>query len=110
MDVYIGLRHVTAHGASAVPRQAYHRLVAGCVFAEDSLRAFLKVPKAACQQGQSRDYVGDITLHALAVAAEECAARMSKALACAIQRSTDPRQHGTARHEATGARYVQTGA
>lgn len=70
-DVGRADRHLTQ-----TPR---HRLVAGCVFAEDIVGAFLQEPNNTCTDGKPRQCVDDVTLQVLQVQgefAEECARNM----------------------------------
>ena len=62
MNVYSGPRLVRAHGAVALPVAGNHGLIAGCAFAKDVLKAFLKEAAEVAKPLCFRDYVDDMTL------------------------------------------------
>jgi len=62
MNIYSGPRLVRAHGAVALPVKGNHGLIAGCAFAKDVLKAFLKEAAEVARPLHFRDYVDDMTL------------------------------------------------
>ena len=61
MDLYQGQRRIKVHGATSAPLTAKARLIAGCAFAKDVLKAFLE-PIQEVMKAERRDYVDEITI------------------------------------------------
>ena len=65
MHIYNGPRYLRAHGAVAKAASGRHGLIAGCSFAKDILKAFLKPVSALGKVTTFRDYVDDMVVTAV---------------------------------------------
>ena len=79
-NVYSGPRRPRAHGALSPATAGHNCLIAGCSFAKDLLKAFLRTAAALPMHATFRDCVDDMTLPTTAAAPEEAAERLQDAL------------------------------
>lgn len=77
--MYGGCQHANAHGAVSKPRVGRHRLLAGCAFAKEMIKACMCQVRRACAGG-------DVTPQVGADAAEECWIKMQETLKLRWQR------------------------
>ena len=62
MSIYSGPRYIRVHGAVAKAARGRHGLIAGCSFAKDILKAFLRPTAALARVTVFRDYVDDMVI------------------------------------------------
>ena len=80
MSAYSGSRLLRAHGAVALPAHGQHGLIAGCSFAKDVLKAFLRPTATRPISGKFRDYVDDMNVLAIAPTPQRAAIALSDSL------------------------------
>ena len=76
MHIYSGPRYLRAHGAVAKAASGRHGLIAGCSFAKDILKAFLKPISALGRFTTFRDYVDDMVVTAVGANPEQAANKL----------------------------------
>ena len=76
MHIYSGPRYLRVHGAVAKAARGRHGLIAGCSFAKDILKAFLKPISALGRFTTFRDYVDDMVVTAVGANPEQAANKL----------------------------------
>ena len=79
-NMYSGPRRLRAHGAISNTTTGHHGLIAGCSFAKDLLKAFLRTAATLPMHATFRDYVDDMTLLSTGATPDEAAMRLQESL------------------------------